>query len=131
VGTGCAATAFQPALSVTPPVIRGTTTFGVAHSFNPVDGIVFASPGAAVNLPIGNNPATGAPCALYVDPTTAVEFVRFTAAANPNLNLTLNVPADPTLAGLSFTFQAALLLPPSFGVPGPTITNGVTVTLGF
>lgn len=131
VGFGCAPTAVIPDLSLTPPVLGGTATLSVVHSFNPSPIIVFASAGPPVVTTLGTPFGPSLPCQLFVDPFTAFPFVILGGIAIPAATTTLTIPANPALAGAAFTLQAVILPATNPIGPLPVLTNGVHATLGF
>ncbi len=131
IGLGCAPTAIIPELQITAPVLGSTVTFSVLHSFNPPPGIVFASAGPPSFLNLGSPWGLGLPCTVFVDVTTAIPFATFSGIAIPPATFTVQVPLNPSLAGLDITFQAIILPQPNPFGAGPVLTNGVHATLGI
>jgi len=126
VGLGCAPTAVIPDSNLTPPVLGGTATYSIFHSFNPSPAIVFASPGPPVSVFLGA-PWVLPLCVAFVDPATAFPFAS--PAVTPG-SFSIPVPNDPALAGADVTFQAVILVSPLPFGQGPILTNGVHAVPG-
>jgi len=134
VGIGCGPAAVIPDLSMTPPVIGGSSTISVMHSFNPSPIIVFMSPGAPVVPPLiipGPVNPLGV-CEVYLDLSNTFQFVTLSGNAIPPATTSFAIPNVPSLAGVSATLQAVVLVGPIFGgTPALVITNAVHATVGF
>lgn len=124
VGAGCGLQAVPPQLAITPPVLGGTTTLSVSITTPGTPGTLFGAPGQSVSIPLGT---TG--CTAFVDPLQALPFFPFVTDGSGSWSTSLALPSDPSLAGLTVTFQA--LLSPTPSLHGFDLTNGVTVVLGL
>jgi len=134
VGFGCGPAAVIPNLSMTPPVIGGTATISVLHSFNPSPIIVFMSPGAPVFPPLSFPTALDPVglCQVHLDISNTIQFVTLQGPAIPAATTSFPIPNFPALAGTTATLQAVVLVNP---FPGPALpmvlTNAVHATIGF
>jgi hypothetical protein len=123
VGSGCGG-AGAPLLSCNPPVIGQNVTFSITNGTPLVSGALFASTVPAAPIVLGSG------CAVYLDLATYFPLINPLATDSSGAwLLTLPVPNDAGLVGLTLALQAAL-----FGTAGPLgldITNGLDVMVGL
>ncbi|MBL8898671.1 MAG: FG-GAP repeat protein [Planctomycetes bacterium] len=106
-GAGCRALALAPALALQP--LRLGATAQIAGSGAPPFASGCLMVGLVPALPLGLTEA----CALYLEPATIFERRELASDASGAFALSIAVPLDPWLAGISIAAQAAWAEPSS------------------
>jgi len=109
------------ALQANVPRIGQTVTLEILGSSALAPGYLYASNSPQVTVPID----AGFSCFIFLDPLTLHQMAPIFTDALGNWSLSIPIPNDPGLAGLSFRFQALVL------GQGIEITNGMHLTLGL
>jgi hypothetical protein len=133
VGAGCgSAPTFSPPFLWTsdPPVLGTSFPMIVSGYFGPAGMIhLFWAAGPAT---AGLNLGLGFGCTSYLDPASVQLLVTFPGVAFTN-TITLAIPLNPALAGITVTTQALVFA--SAGVPTPVgtiqISNALQLSLGY